>query len=129
MKKSIFAVFAAVVAMCALTFTSCSKEESHLGEMEEFLIKFEFNVTGTVEDPQAAMILQMMKEEIESQEITYVGTLSEAKAKFDEAVTKGADLQTAINDFYKNFGVDIQVTLKMTNSKGETVSSHVWKRQ
>ena len=66
---------------------------------------------------------------IESQEITYVGTLSEAKAKFDEAVTKGAELQTAINDFYKNFGVDIQVTLKMTNSKGETVSSHVWKRQ
>ena len=52
-----------------------------------------------------------------------------AKAKFDEAVSKGAEMQTAINDFHKNFGVDIQVTLKMTNAKGEVVSSHVWKRQ
>lgn len=126
MKKSIYAVCAAVVAMFAISFASCSSDVDE--QLEEFLIEFKFNVKGTVEDPQAAMALQMMKEEIEAQKITYVGTLSEAQAKFDEAVSKGAELQTAINEFYKNFNVDIQVVLNMS-SNGKVINTHVWEHQ
>lgn len=127
MKKSIYAVCAALVAMFALSFASCSSDDE---KMEEFQIAFEVKAdTGSLQDPEAIKAVENLKEQIEAQKISYVGTLSEAKAKFNEAVLAGAKLQSAINEMYNNYRVDIQVTLKMTNSNGEVVSSHLWKHQ
>lgn len=127
MKKSIYAVCAAVVAMFALSFASCSNDDE---KIEEFQIAFEVKAdTGSLQDPEAIAAIQNLKRQIEAQRISYIGTLSEAKAKFNDAVLAGGQLQSAINEMYNEFGVDVQVTLKMTNSDGEVVSSHLWKHQ
>lgn len=115
---------AAVVAMFALSFASCSNDDE---KIEEFQIAFEVKAdTGSLQDPEAIAAIQNLKRQIEAQRISYIGTLSEAKAKFNDAVLAGGQLQSAINEMYNEFGVDVQVTLKMTNSDGEVVIAKTW---
>ena len=124
MKKSLFAMCAAVMALVAVSFTSCNKDNDE-EILENYVVQVVAEVDMSTVPAEARPMIEAFIAQVNAQGTQFTDTRSGANAQFDKAVAAGADLQTAIDQMYSEYHIDIQVTIKMTCGN-ELVRTHTW---